>query len=396
MRTTRCCSAIALTAALAACASARPQAQAVRALPFFPTRAVWTLALNNGLAQPPVYDARRGYFPIAGDRLVAYDMKTGEQLWTVSASPVMPLACGDDLIFVPAKDGMIALHADDGSAAWRLPLDDTIAVPPVWDNGWLILATDGGTIVAISAKDGRTIWRRDLGVVPHARPALAADRVYIPLANTYVVALNVATGEEIWSRRLGGDPNDILALDDRIYLGSTDNYAYCLNAATGTVEWRYVTGADVIGVPAYDDDRVYIVSFDNTIRALSRRSGVQLWFKQLPLRPTSGAVRAGATILAAGQATTLPMYNARDGAPVGSLTAPHELAAPAQIVAPSASGQPAIVLVGTDVAKGASVSLISRGVDPAPAPLGALPGAITTLPAAPAMASGQPAPRPQD
>jgi len=365
-------------------------------MPFFPTRAVWTLALNNGLTQPPVYDARRGYFPIAGDRLVAYDMKSGAQLWTVSASPVLPLACGEDLIFVPAKDAIVALRADDGTPAWRFPLDDALAAPPVWDNGWLVLATDGGTIIAISAKDGRAIWRRDLGVVPHAQPALAADHVYVPLANTYVVALNVATGDEVWSRRLGGDPNDILALEDRIYLGSNDNYAYCLNAATGAVEWRYVTGADVIGVPAYDDDRVYVVSFDNTIRALSRRSGVQLWFKQLPLRPTSGPIRAGTTIIAAGQATTLPMYNAKDGAAVGTLTPPHELAAPVQIVADAASGQPAVVLVGTDVAKGASVSLISRGVDPAPAPLGALPCAITTLPGAPSAAPGRPAPPPLD
>jgi outer membrane protein assembly factor BamB len=377
--------------ALAACATTMPQAmphaQTSAPLPFFPTRALWSLALNNALALPPAYDATRGYFPIAGNRLVAYDIKTGTELWTASAASTLAPACGGDLVFIAEKDAIVALHAQDGTAAWRLPLEEALGVAPVWDNDWLVLATANGTIIAVSAKDGRTIWRRPLGVALHARPALAADRVYVPLANAHVVALRVETGEDVWSRLLGGDPNDILALDERIYLGSNDNYAYCINAETGIVEWRHVTGADVIGVPAHDGDRVYFVSFDNTLRAFSRRTGVQYWFKQLSLRPTAGPVLAGATIIAAGPATTLSTYNARDGASVGSLTTAQELAAPPQVLVDPASGQPMIVLVGADVAKGATVSLVGRGVDPTPAPVGTLPGVLTVLPAASSQAA---------
>jgi outer membrane protein assembly factor BamB len=380
--------------ALAACATVRPHAQSVRPLPFFPTRAMWALALNNALAEMPAYDAGRGYFPIAGGRLVAYEMKTGMQLWTTTASPVQPLATGDDLVYVAEKDAIAAIRARDGAPAWRLPLDRPLGVAPVWDNGWLVLATAEGTITAISAKDGRAIWRRDLGVALHARPALAADRIYIPLADTHVVALRVETGDQVWTRRLGGNPNDILALDDRIYLGSNDNYAYCLNADTGVVEWRHVMGADVIGVPAHDDDRVYFVSFDNTLRAFSRRTGVQYWFKQLPLRPTSGPVLAGATIMAPGLATALPTFNTKDGATIGALNTPSELAAPPRVVIDPVTAQPAVVLIGVDVAKGATVSLIGRGLDPAPAPLGALPGVLTVLPAV--SPPGAPGPPPSD
>ncbi|HMD36663.1 MAG TPA: PQQ-binding-like beta-propeller repeat protein [Vicinamibacterales bacterium] len=378
-----------MTAALAACATARSHAQTSKPLAFFPTRAIWTLALNNALTQTPAYDETRGYFSIAGDRLVAYDIKTGTQRWIAAVAPTLTPACGDDLVFVPEKDAIVALRAQDGSTAWRLPFEETLGVAPVWDNGWLVLATANGTIVAVSAKDGRPIWRRALGVALHARPALAADRVYVPLANAHVVALRVATGEDVWSRLLGGDPNDILALDERIYLGSTDNYAYCINAESGVVEWRHVTGADVIGVPAHDVDRVYFVSFDNTLRAFSLRTGVQQWLKQLPLRPTAGPVLAGATIIAAGPATALSTYNARDGAAVGSLTTAPELAAPPQVVVDPANGQPMVVLVAADLAKGAAVSLVGRGIDPTPSPLGLLPGALTVLPAA----STQAAPR---
>jgi outer membrane protein assembly factor BamB len=355
-----------------------------KALPFFPTRAAWSVALNNPLAETPVYDATRAYVPIAGDRLVAYDLKTGALAWTVTAGPAMPLATGDDLIFVTEKDALVALRASDGSLAWRLPLEQPLGEPPVWDNGWLVLASATGTIEALRARDGRSIWRHAVGAAPHARPALSADRVYVPVANAHVVALHVATGEQVWDRRLGGDPNEILALDDRIFVGSKDNYLYCLNAATGVVEWRWRTGADVIGVPAYDDDLVFFVSLDNVVRALSRRSGVQHWMRQLTMRPTAGPIRAGATVIAVGLASSLPTFNAKDGTPVGSLPATPELAAPPHLVIDPDSGLPTVVMLTKDLSKALATTLtmMMRGLDPSPVPFSALPSSITTLPSA--------------
>ncbi|HYM24274.1 MAG TPA: PQQ-binding-like beta-propeller repeat protein [Vicinamibacterales bacterium] len=374
--TTRCCSALAVIALLA---DATPPT-----LPFFPTRPIWSLALNNPLApeSAPVFDGGRGFIPIAGDRLAAYDLKSGTMIWTVGAAPAMPLAAGGDLVFYPESGAIVALHADDGSAAWRLPFDRPLAVPPVWDNGWLVIATTDARIVAISGADGRIIWQRELNVAARARPALAADRVYVPLANATVAALNVTTGEPVWQRRLGGDPTDILALDERIYVGSTDHYLYCLEADTGDVGWRSMrTGAAVIGVPAYDDDRIYFVAFDNVLRAVSRRSGVQHWMKQLPLRPTSGPIRVGSTIIVSGNAAALPTYNAKDGSVLGTLAVAPEPAAPPTLVVDAASGQPQVMLVTGDIAKGATVSLVARTADPTPGTsIVPLTSAITTLP----------------
>ena len=103
--------------------------------------------------------------------------------------------------------------------------------------------------------------------------------------------------------------------------------------------------------------------------------------KPLALRPTSGPIRAGATIIVAGQAPSVPTFNAKDGAAVGSLPTSPELAAPAHLFVDPNSGLPMVVIVTRDLGKGATVSLITRGIDPAPAPFATLPGAaITTLP----------------
>ena len=172
------------------------------------------------------------------------------------------------------------MRQDTGEVAWRLPFSEELAIPLVWDNGWLIVADASGNVLAFRATDGTLIWRAPLGVRVHAPPALAADRVYVPLEDGRVVALDVTSGAQQWARRLGGAANEMLALDDRVYVGSDDNFFYCLLARDGEIAWRWRTGGDVVGVPVIDEHRVYFVSRDNVLRALDRHSGAQRWKRE--------------------------------------------------------------------------------------------------------------------
>ena len=375
--TTICCSAAALIAS-----SAFALAKGDRTLlSFFPTRAVWSLALNNQLLQPPAYDGLRGYFAIAGDRLVAYDLGSGTRQWIVDAAVTSAPAAGGDSIFFVQGDMLTALSGADGSVAWKTTAADMLAVPATWHGGWLLLATTNGSITAIRSSDGHVIWRRDLGSPAHAQPAIFADRVYVPVSDHRVVALNVETGEPMWERRLGGAPNEILAVDAQLFVGSTDNFLYCLKASDGTVDWRWRSGADVRGLPVADEQRVYFVSLDNVLRALNRSNGVQQWIQMLRLRPTSGPVRAGGTIVVGGLQPPLRAFNSKDGASAGDIAAPGELAAPPHLLIDPEGDQPLLVIVTRDIAKGATVTLIGRSNDPAAAAFTTLPTAIPTVPA---------------
>jgi outer membrane protein assembly factor BamB len=343
-------------------------------------RALWSLPLNNQLAAPPAYDATQGYFAIDGDRLVAYDLKPGTQKWIVPATPNLEPAAGDGLVFCAEPGKLTARHAADGSVAWQLTLTDTLAVPPVWGNGWLVLVTSDGGVLAFNARDGRQIWRHELGSPAHAPPALAADRVYIPTRDGRVVSLRVENGAPVWERRLGGTPNEVLALDERLFVGSQDHFFYCLSAEDGAVEWRWRTGGDVIGLPAVDDQRVYFVALDNVLRALNRTNGVQQWIRMLPFRPTAGPVRAGATIVVAGLAPTLRAFNLKDGAPAGDFPAGGDLAAAPHVFIDPEGDAPMLLVLTRDIAKGASLTLVARSSDPAAAPFAALPNPVTAAP----------------
>ncbi len=279
-------------------------------------RPVWTLVLFNQLTATPAYDAAHAYFPIEGDRFVSYTLPAGTRVWTIAARLAQPPVAGGGFVFLVEADALTARRASDGSIAWRASLAEALAVRPTFDNGWLIAASTSGDVLAYRATDGALIWRRSLAAPAHAPAALADDRVYLPTSDSHIVAMRVESGEPIWERRLGGAPNEILALSERLYAGSVDNFFYCLMTRDGRIDWRWRTGGDVVGEPIADDRRVYFVALDNVLRAMDQKSGAQIWMRPLPIRPIAGPVRAGSTILVAGQPAQLRAFSSKDGTPV--------------------------------------------------------------------------------
>jgi len=154
---------------------------------------------------------------------------------------------------------------------------------------------------------------------------------------------------------------------------------YCLLAADGQIDWRWRTGGDVIGVPAADAERVYFVSLDNVLRALDLKSGGQRWKTALPFRPSRGPVLAGDALIVSGLSTSARAYSARDGKPAGEIAPGAELAAAPHLVVQGANGQPMLIVVTRDIAKGATVTALARSFDPPLAPFAPLPN-ITAVP----------------
>ena len=402
---------------------------------------MWALVLDNQLTAPPAYDDTHAFFSIEGDRLVAYELPSGKQAWIVSAHPRMEPATGGGLLFLIEPGTLKARRAADGSIAWELPFEEEVAVRSVFDNGWLIVSTEAGEILAFRAADGHLVWRRDMKSRASAPPALAAERVYVPVSDGRVVALRVEDGEPVWERRLGGVPNDILSLDERLYVGSKDNFFYCLMTEDGRIDWRWRTGGDVIGRPIADQRRVYFVSLDNVLRALNLKSGGQHWMRPLPMRPVSGPIRAGSTIVVSGVAAALHAYDVSDGKPApgeplkpglppvaskaaaskplpgdgpviaelsmedalasmpsaippeiagastpagglaASIAADAEVGAPPHAIEDPLTHLPMVLIITRDIARGAAATLVARDFEPSLSPVVALPNLIMIAPA---------------
>ncbi len=382
-RTTTCCSAVALIL-LIVLTSLHAQAPAIAPLSLFPVRGLWVLPLNSALSAPPGFAGARGYFPIDGGRLAAYDLAAGTLLWIVETATASAPIAGDGLVFLAEPGAIVARHDSSGALAWRTPVPGPLATPLVWESGWIVATELSGSTLAFRAADGELVWRRDLGSTAQARPTVSGDRVHVSLEDARVVVLKLESGEPVWERRLGGPPSDILVSGERVYVGSRDNFLYSLRTLDGSVDWRWKTGADVTGLPVADNRRIYFVSLDNVLRALDRRSGSQVWKRTLPLRPRSGPLMTSDALLVAGLTPGVRAFQIANGAPAADVPTTQDVAAPPHI-APGAVG-PILIIVTRDLIKGTTVYAFTRQVEPAMAPVAPLPNPIPVVATAPAAA----------
>jgi outer membrane protein assembly factor BamB len=372
--TTICCS---LALSLLLSAGVRSDG-ATPALPLFPVRVAWSVALS-ATAAPAGFGTDRVVIPLQGDRLAAFDLRSGAPLWEVPGrSEAAPVVDGP-LLFALDGAALVAYRSDTGQQAWRTILSAQPAAGFVSHAGWLLAPLDTGTLVAYRAADGMQIWARDIGAVAHAPPTIEGDRIFVPTRDGTVVAVAVLDGSLVWQRRLGGAAQQVGARDGRLYVGSLDNYFYSLNAANGDVYWRWRTGADIVGAPAIDDDRVYFVSLDNVLRGLDRRNGAQRWRRALAARPSDGPVLAAGTVLVWGVSGSVQAFAKDTGAPAGELTTGGPLAASLHLIERPLVPLPTIVRVSRSL-EGSQVAAFVRDVEPALAPVAPLPNAVPVGP----------------
>lgn len=331
----------------AVAAAVPSRAQPVEPFPpsyLLPVDPAWTTVLNTGPRHGPAFDPERAFVALRNDNLVALDLVTGEQVWTVEQRSDHPPVAGDGVVVTASGNLLSSRRASDGVPLWSAALDSAIVVPPLWNNGWLVVGTEAGRIVVLRGFDGRELWRRAMNATPTVRPAIAGDRLYVSLADGRVVVLALGSGALVWEREIPGQPQGILALD-ALYVGSTDNHLYRLKLANGDIDWYWRTGGDIVGTPAADVERVYFTSRDNVLRALDRRNGARRWRRPLAGRPADGPLRIDSVVVVAGISPSIELFDTETGLARGQYVASSELAAMPHVMGDNRPPLPHVVLI---------------------------------------------------
>jgi outer membrane protein assembly factor BamB len=335
------------------------------------------------------------YVSLRTNHLVALRLQDGKEAWSVECPMTASPAAGDGLVFA-GSDGLVEARAKaDGRAQWRRPVNGRV-IALHWDTGWLIASTETGPLVAIRAADGEVLWQRELGSPLSAPAAPSGDRLYLGLKDGRILAMSLQTGEDIWSQQLTEPAAGILPVGNRVFVGGKDNQFHSLDAEDGDNDWRWKTGADLLGLPVLDERRVYFIALDHILRGHSRNSGTMMWKRVLPMRPFTGPLLSGQTLIVPGVAAELHAYNAQTGEPAGKQFvlkgAENEemlLAAPPQL-----TSQELLILV-TRGGQVRAVGSAPASADPSPSATAGKPAAdATPAPASPGPAATPPATAP--
>ena len=207
-----------MTGIVGAMGPAPPEAPAL-----FPLRPVWTLALTSPLAGPPAFNGSRGYFPLEGDHLAAYDLDTGEELWVQGyPAKIMDLYHGGgtlttptvegEFVYVSEREGKLrCLKAKNGDVVWEKEASKEFGLDiPQWGfSASPVVLGDNvilnyGKVFAFDKKKGTPVWQTKKGYGDaYSTPidfAVGERRALAVFAGTGLVILAGGDGAELSSR----------------------------------------------------------------------------------------------------------------------------------------------------------------------------------------------------
>ncbi|MBL4822568.1 MAG: outer membrane protein assembly factor BamB [Colwellia sp.] len=245
----------------------------------FEPNILWEESVGNGsgnyfsrlkpiVAYDIVYSASR-----AGD-VVAFDVKTGRQLWKVDLSDVnnersfwdsrLPAllaggpVVGSNKVFVGSENGKIyALDAKSGELVWQAGIKGEIISAPAVDSGVVVVNTVSGIMKAFNANDGEELWKIEQDVPALtlrgiSQPVIASGGVIVGTGKGGVNVYLLNKGQQGWSTEIG-EP-------------------------TGSTELERVIDVDTS--PVVFGDKIYAVSSRGNLAAIELKSGRVLWKRQ--------------------------------------------------------------------------------------------------------------------
>ena len=143
--------------------------------------------------------------------------------------------------------------------------------------------------------EAEVIWSKGVGsgvgkYYSILHPAFDSKYVYAASRNGDVYAFNKITGSREWhfdiddedenddrrSTRLSGG----LTVDDGsslLFVGSENGFVYAINTKDGSLAWKQEVGEEVLSSPAFDADKVFVLTSAGELIGLNEKDGKILW-----------------------------------------------------------------------------------------------------------------------
>lgn len=240
----------------------------------------------------------------------------------IEASPV----ANDQMVFIGDVDGQIyAISRDDGSAIWTYRVQGEVLGKISVANDKIFAATDQGRVYAFDTQTGKFLWMfkragaliEEQGFAPAGgsaagfgmrhgsftihgigSPVPYKDIVIAGFDDGYIIALGQNDGKERWKNLItkaeGAIDVDATPVfeDDKLYVPSYDSGMYCLNAENGTVLWSFLQEGGFSRV-ALDSSRIYFSSSGGRVIALDKKNGQKIWSTDIRLQDKRHSIAKG-------------------------------------------------------------------------------------------------------
>ncbi len=219
---------------------------------------VWRRDVGASTESSPLVVGNRAYVGTLGGLILCMDVRTGRLLWTARATGEVKssLALYRDQVLVGDYGGRItSFGMHSGRIRWRatspgrlLASAGAFYANPAVAYGRVYASNVNGRILALNAQDGSAAWVRVVGGWAYSSPAISDETVFVGSYDGNLYALSAITGDVQWTfdagERIAGSPTVIgdLVWFSTIAREPSEGRTYAVNTHTGQPVFTFGDG----------------------------------------------------------------------------------------------------------------------------------------------------------
>lgn len=268
----------------------RAQAQTTPAIDWIASTGAYSMMVQPIRTQGLVITATTDDDNIRECRVMAFDERTGKEVWRSTVANSIKGAITTDGRIVVACDAsgiLYGVNVADGRILWQLKLSESF-LPQTLQGVILVdgvvYAGQGGGLSAVSAADGKLLWRNSSWSGGEGTTSILtlADGVLLASGQWRgLYAHDAATGRLMWKiedsdiRFRDGTP---VVEQGKVYL-ATSSKLMVLDLRSGKIEQSHACGEsfNVASVPLLTEDAIYVATSNSGISKYDRKTFKRLW-----------------------------------------------------------------------------------------------------------------------
>ena len=162
---------------------------------------------------------------------------------------------------------------------WIVQTGVGIYCSPAVENDQVFVGDDLGCLTAYALKNGKKLWSFASGKRIVGTPAVSQGIVVFGSADRTIYGLNAADGSLRWKVEASEPVLGAVTIHEGIaYVGASDKTFRAIDIQSGKVVWNYDQVKGYIETkPLIADNKVIFSAWDNTLYALDKTTGKEIW-----------------------------------------------------------------------------------------------------------------------
>lgn len=162
---------------------------------------------------------------------------------------------------------------------WIVQTGAGIYCSPAVEKDKVFVGDDLGRLTAYALKNGKKLWSFQSGKRIVGTPAISEGIVVFGSADCKIYGLDAQNGNLLWTVEAAEPVLGAVTIENGIaYIGASDHTFRAVNIRTGEVKWAFAGVRGYIETkPLVTDNKVIFGAWDNTLYALNKADGKELW-----------------------------------------------------------------------------------------------------------------------